>query len=127
MERIKIPCNSDIRMLPNLFYFIEDPIDYDDYKYYSYMKITQDGGLKNAVEALQRLYEDKYPDPPELNFDDTRALSEFDKFIGSALGSINYDMGHGFHLDYEDPSCETQPKTEVRGGFLDLFLDPFKI
>ena len=68
-------------MLPNLFYYIDDPIDYDDYKYYLYMKITQDGGLENAVEALQRLYEDEYPDPPELNVDDTRAFSEFDTFF----------------------------------------------
>ena len=54
-ERIQVPCHSDLRFLPNLFYYIDDPLDFSDYRYYTYMKITQDGGLNNSVEALKKI------------------------------------------------------------------------
>ena len=63
-ERIQVPCNSDLRFLPNLFYYIDDPLDFSDYRYHAYMKITKDGGLNNSVEALNKLYESEFPDPP---------------------------------------------------------------
>ena len=47
--------------------------------------------------------------------------------IGSAFGSINYDTGHGFNLDYDDPEYGIQSSKGMRGGFSDSFPDPFKI
>ena len=47
--------------------------------------------------------------------------------IGTAFGSINYDTGHGFHMDYEDPEYGIQSWKDMQRGFLDSFPDPFKI
>ena len=112
-------------MIPKLFHFIDDPLGYDNPKYYKFWKITSDGGIDNANEALKRIYEDEFPDPPELNFNDTRAFSKFDTFfdesclncsIGSAFGSINYDTAHGFHLDYDvHQEAETKPVASSSG------------
>ena len=83
-EKIKLHCTSDLKMLPKLFFYVDDPLEVDDYKHYQYWRVAQSGVFKEVAGDLKELLKVQYPDPPDWDYpDQNRASDSFNSSFGS--------------------------------------------
>ena len=135
-ERIQVQCLSDLKVLPFLFNFVDDPIEMDDYTHYRNWKVAQSGLFKEVAADLQDLLKAQYPDPPPhdldysdhrkrfVSFDTSFASSNLDWSFGSGVGQVNF--GHDLLANYNENmiKLDTLPDFLKRDGFTKDVPDP---
>ena len=89
-ESISHVPNIDLKILPKMVSFIDDPMDMENQDYMKALNMTNEERLLSLEYMLDEIDQTFYPDPPDITFDNSDVFEEFDSSFSSSC------------LDYSD-------------------------